>query len=199
MIAPSPAGETRRKLIHAATGLSAVWVLAVPTPVARAGLVAAAGVGIGLDVARRRRPGWQDGLDRALPGVFRPAERHQLSGAAMLLVGYALTAALFSREAAAAGILALALGDAAAALVGRAWARRRGWPPGHKTLVGTVACFAVTAPAILVVTGGAWLPAVAGAAAAALGERLAGRRLDNILVPLAAAAAVQVTRHLAGT
>ena len=97
-----------------------------------------------------------------------------------------------SRVPAAAGLLALALGDGLGGLVGRRWGRRRYRVPWAKTksLEGTVvvAVFAALGATIAGLWFGVPLPAgrVLGAGlAAALAESVAPRATDNLLVPLA--------------
>ena len=93
---------------------------------------------------------------------------------------------------AAAGFLALALGDGLGGLVGRVWGTHRYRVPWAKTksVEGTVvvAVFASVGAVIAGLWFGAPVPAarVLGAgAAAALAEALAPRATDNLLVPLA--------------
>jgi dolichol kinase len=108
-----------------------------------------------------------------------------VSGGTLLLVGDLLAAALFSPPAAAGGIMALAVGDPAAAVVGRWYGARRGLT-GQKTWLGSLGCFLAAVPAIWVIPGLPLPAAAAGAAMAALVERRAGR-LDNLLLPVAVA------------
>lgn len=171
-----------RNAIHAATGLAAWWTLAVPAPWREAGLVAIVVVNLLLDLVRWR--GGRQWLDRMLPGVYRDPEPLGVSCATLLGVGYLLAGLMFPPPAAAAGMLALALGDPAAALVGRHFGVRRGM--AGKTWVGSVACFVVAALAIWTIPGFGLDAAAAGGAMAALVERRAGP-LDNVLVPVAVA------------
>lgn len=187
-------GEVRRKLIHAGTGVAAVWVLRVPDPAATLGLGAVCAAALGLEIARLRVVRVARALDRALPDVVRASEAHRLSGAFLLTVGYVLASALGRPSAAAAGILALALGDAAAALVGQAWANRRSMTPraSSRTWAGTAACFAVTFGAAAVVLPARWGVVLAAAVAAAVLERLDPWRMDNVSVPVGVAAVVEL-------
>ena len=182
-------GEARRKALHAATGVAAPWVLLVGEPAATLALAAGAAALLVLEVGRLRRPAWAAALDRALPGVVRPAEARRVSGAFLLVAGYVLASALFAPRPAAAGILALALGDAAAALAGRRWGGARA-AAGRRTHVGSVACFVVTAVAVALVLGGAWRVAGAAALAATVLERAAPAGVDNLLMPAGTAAVV---------
>jgi dolichol kinase len=185
--------EVRRKLIHAATGIAAApWVLFVPEPAATLGLAAALLAVLALEIGRLRRPGLAAALNRALPGVFRPAEAGRLSGAFLLILGYTLASACFGARAAAAGILALAAGDAAAALAGRAWARSRPQEGNGRTFAGSLACFAAAAGVVaLVVPWSAGIVVAAALAAAAL-ERWDPWGLDNVLVPVGVGLVVEL-------
>jgi dolichol kinase len=174
--------EPRRNLIHAATGFAAPWVLWTPAPWLWLGLGAMLLVPLALDVFRWS--GGRDRIERLLPGVYRDREPLGVSGATLLACGYLLAVLLFPRPAAAGGIIALAVGDPAAAVAGRWYGARRG--RGGKTWVGSLACFAACIPPLWLLPG-LGLPAAAAAGAmAALVERRAGP-LDNVLLPVAVA------------
>ena len=138
-----------------------------------------------------RRVGSARSLERAVSG-----EGEAWSG--LVLYGFSAaaltTVSLLGRSPvpAAAGLLALALGDGMGGLVGRLWGTHRYRMPWAKTksVEGTlvVAVFASLGAAI----GGLWfgvpLPVgrVLGAGlAAAIAEAVAPRATDNLLVPLA--------------
>lgn len=107
--------------------------------------------------------------------VFRPHEAARPSGAAWLFVGYAL-AAWMPPPAPAAALLAGALADPAAALVG-------GWLGGGlaKSWPGTAAAFGVAAAALWLFGIPPLSAAAAGAVAAVL-ERWPGPFDDNLLM-----------------
>jgi dolichol kinase len=101
------------------------------------------------------------------------------------------------RAAICGGILALAWGDAAAALVGRRWGTHRyragsGW----RSWEGSAAMFALSIPAVAVAgaalrtalgTGYPWWVVVAAAGGATLLEASGRRGVDNLLVPVGTA------------
>jgi dolichol kinase len=191
-----------RNAIHLATGGAAVWVLLIGDPWRWTGIAAMAATAGVVDVVR-----WSGGrglIDRLLPGVYRDPEPLGISGATLLGAGYLLTVVLFSPQAAAGGILALAVGDPAAAIVGRWYGGRVGGASSTatravgttraagtaaatgKTWAGSLACFAAVMPVIWLVPGFDLPAAAAAAAMAALVERRTGP-LDNVLVPVAVA------------
>jgi dolichol kinase len=91
--------------------------------------------------------------------------------------------ALFPADPASVGLLALALGDPSAAIVGT-YVRSPRW--GRVSLAGSVACLVAASLSASVFVP--WWPAAvaAGAAAAAI-EALAGSKLDNLAIPLGVA------------
>jgi dolichol kinase len=91
-------------------------------------------------------------------------------------------------------MLAVAVGDAAAAVVGRLAAQvraagGRAGPPGAKTWEGSLACAAASALAALLVAGLGAPAALACGAAAALAERPRAPLDDNVRIAAAAGAA----------
>ncbi len=184
--------EVRRKAIHAATGLAAFWVLLLPEPAATGGLVVAVLAVLALEQVRLRSPAFAAALARAMPGVYRPSEARRLSGAFLLVAGYAAASAFFGARAAAAGILALAAGDAAAALVGRAWSRRRGAEGRGRTLAGSLACFVATAGVVALMVPVSGTVVLAAAVTAAALERWDPWGADNVLIPVGVALVVEL-------
>lgn len=162
-----------RALLHAATALLLVTLLH-SWQAFRGTLVLGGLAAVAVEALRLSRPQIRDLLARWVP-VFRPHEAARPSGAGWLFVSFALTAWM-PAPAPAAAVLAGALADPAAALVGGRFGGglAKSWP-------GTVAALTVAAGAL-------WLagipPLAAGAAglvAAAL-ERWSGPVNDNLLV-----------------
>jgi dolichol kinase len=130
-------------------------------------------------------------LERAVSGdgeAWSGLVLYGLSAAVLTAVG------LLSRSPfpAAAGLLALALGDGLGGLVGRLWGKRRYRVPWAKTksVEGTlvVAVFAAVGAAIAGLWFGvplSWARVVGAGLAAAVAESVAPRATDNLLVPLA--------------
>jgi phytol kinase len=104
-------------------------------------------------------------------------------------------------------VMAWGFGDAAAALVGKAWGRRRiqhRWVDGAKTMEGTGAMYAVSSVAILgslmAYTALPWywclVAAVLIAPICAVVELISHRGIDTITVPYATAASTFVLLNL---
>ena len=162
-----------RPLLHAATALLLLTLLQ-SWQALRGTLVLVGLLAVAFETLRLSRTDVRDFAARWVP-VFRPQEAGRPSGAVWLFVGYAL-AAWMPVPAPAAAVVAGALADPAAALVGGRFGRGR-----PKSWLGTAAALAVAA-------GGLWLlglPPLAvaggGLAAAAL-ERWPGPINDNLLV-----------------
>jgi dolichol kinase len=195
--------EVARKAIHLSSAVvPAAYAAGLRRDLLAALLGGALAVALGIEAARRRHPGARARFEGALGGLLRPHERERWSGATWMAVAYLLAVALFPRPAAVAAMLAVALGDAAAAVVGRwAGARRPPPPPGAaagKTWAGTAACAVASALGALLVARLAPGAALACAAAAALAERPRGPLDDNVRVALAAGGAAQLAAHLLG-
>jgi dolichol kinase len=134
-------------------------------------------------------------LNRILTGFFhgmiRDSEHRAYSGIFHTTAGCLATMLIAGPrpEVVTAAVLCLALGDAAAALAGKAWGRHR-LPGSSKSVEGSLACLAVCLSAGAACGLGA--AAAAGAAlAATIVESLPTTRFfnDNLWMPVAAAAA----------
>lgn len=163
-----------RPLLHASTALL-LTALLDSWRLFRGVLVATGLAAVLFEAARLYWPAVAAWAQRTVP-VFRPGEEWKLSGAGWLFLGYAL-AAWLPPPAPAAGVLAAALADPAAAVVGRrfgAAGARKSWP-------GTAAAFAVAAAAVWAWGCAPHVGLVAGAVAAGL-ERWPGPFDDNLLL-----------------
>jgi dolichol kinase len=105
-----------------------------------------------IEVARVRIPLIGRAFTRATGTLLRPHEHIHWSGATWLLLSFLALVALFPRSVAIAAMWAVAVGDAAAALVGRAWGAKH---PGRagKTLAGSTACAIATAMGTFFIAG----------------------------------------------
>lgn len=184
----APVREAQRKALHLTTVVVPL-ALALGLPQARVagGLAALLVVAVVVEWARRASPVFGALFERRVGALLRDHEqRRGLTGATWLLLALVLATALLPRQAAIAATWAAGVGDALAALIGRAWRRRR--PGTGKTLAGSLACAAGTAVGAAVVAGYAPGAALAIGAGAALLERPALALDDNVRVAAGAAA-----------
>ena len=173
-----------RKIWHA-SGILIVVVyggLHVPRPLSAGLLLGIAALLLLLDLARHRSPTLQETFRRNLRLILDDKDLRGLNGSTLYFGGCALAVALFRKPPACAGILALALGDPSAAIVG-SLVRSPRW--GRVSLAGSAACFVAAALSALLYFP--WPVALAGGAAATLLEALAGSKLDNLAIPVGTA------------
>ena len=188
MTGPAP-HEGRRRALHLATAsLGLAAHAGMPHDTMTALLLTLVVAALLLEELRRRRPALNAALARGSLGALRPAEQSGLTGATLLALGYAATWLMAPPLVAAPAMVVAAVADPAAALVGR-WAVPAG---DRKTLAGSAGAFAAAA-AVLAAFGTGWRGTLAAAATAALAERLTGRGVDNVAIPLCTAAALWVT------
>lgn len=180
-----PTGVTRelmRKRIHLATAVvpAAVWLL--PRNPAIALLVGAVVVAMGVEWARRRVPWVRYRFLRGTRVMLRGHERHGLAGATYMAAAYLVALLLFPKSVAVVAMLYNALGDAAAAVVGRRWGRHRtAW---GKSWEGAAAALGINLAVGLLVPGIGLAGAMVGAFAAATLEFLPLPLDDNLRITL---------------
>jgi len=189
--------EARRKLLHVEMGLVALafpFLFASAWPV----LGAAAIVIAWLSALRTVQP-----LRARFGGVLHDMQRDS-AGDLCFVAGVCASFLWAGAQPAAyaVAILVLALADAAAALVGRRYGRPRRMPGGAlKSAAGCAAFFAVAFAVTAGVVGAAgsadpWRSAFLVALCTTLVEALLARGLDNLFVPLAALAALDLAHGL---
>jgi dolichol kinase len=159
------------------------WVLVLV-----GGIVAGAVV---LEILRFKIPAVATAFAAIFRRIMRDEEFRALNATIPYLVATFVVLLIFPRVIACAALVFLALGDAAAELVGRAVGRVR--IVGPKTLEGTLACFVVCFLAGWYFLG--WKLALVGAGAAAVAELLSGGWVDNFSIPLAAGGAVWLAHY----
>lgn len=203
--------ELARKAIHLASSVVPItYAAGARRDLLTLALALALVVALGVEAMRRRLPRVRDPFERHLGGLLRPHERERFSGATWMAIAYLLAVALFPRPVAVAAMLAVAFGDASAAVVGR-WlgARRRVAATAArdgpavpvvagKTWAGSIACAVATALGALLIAHLAPPVAVVCALAAALAERPRGPLDDNVRVALAAGGSAQLMLLLQG-
>ncbi len=180
------ASERWRRTLHVAAGGLGPLAAAAGPEKARLGFAALVAAAAIAEAARLAWPRAGALVARLAGPLFRPAERGGLSGATTLALGFAAAWWLFPGVVAERAILVEALSDPAAAAAGA-----HAGIVGRKSWQGSAAC-AVAAAAVLLLTGTPPLAAGAGAVAAALAERVPGRALDNLVVPLVVAAVLRL-------
>src|SRR5947208_11114219 len=118
--------ELARKTIHVASSVIPIaYALGLSRARLLALLAALGAVAIVVELARRHSPRVRALFVGAVGALLREHEHRAWTGASWLLAAYALSALLFPRAVAVAAMLAAALGDAAAAVVGRSVAAAR--------------------------------------------------------------------------
>lgn len=184
---PFPKDEIKRKAFHLLSLLfiGAYWWLPLPVVLWCMGILIVI-VGAG-EIARLKVPGFDGWILGLLGGVHRGHEVGAVSGLPWTLSGSFLTMLLIpDRNIVMAALLYMALGDAAAALFGKAYGRTR--LPGGKTLEGSVACCIVC-----FLVGWYFLGAplaIVGALIATLVEFVPWPLNDNLFMPLISAGAL---------
>lgn len=187
--------ELARKAIHVSSTAVPLLVWLLPRPAAIALLVPVAVLALAIDVARHRIRPVRYHFLRHTRTMLRHHERHGLAGATWMAMAYAAAVVLFPKPVAVAAMLFNGLGDAAAALAGKRWGRRRtAW---GKSWEGFAAGLAVD----LAVGIGTWIlapdvvslpAAILGAAVAATVEFAPLPLDDNVRVTLGGGAGIMV-------
>ena len=185
--------EAQRKALHLVF-VAVPVLLAAGAPRAPLAwtLGALLGVAIAVELGRMHVAPVRLLFARVASHLLRDHEHRGWSGASWMLVAQLAGLLLFPLPAAITALWAVAAGDAAAALVGRALGRPR--LPGGKSLEGTAACFLVTLAGALWLAGLAPGAATVGAVAAAAAELPAHPLDDNLRIVLATGVAILLWR-----
>lgn len=183
--------QLARKSIHVASAVLAAALLTF-LPLVAAQLALAAVVSLAMLIEYLRLHD-ENAAHILGPGgvvpLFRPGERHHVSGATTLWLGLLIPSLLGRADLAIAVALMVGFGDAAAALVGQRYGRHR-WFPHGRSVEGSVACFSFA------LLGGAhvftipYLSVVVAALAMTGAEAFWPRRDDNLVLPIVAAVAL---------
>jgi dolichol kinase len=183
-------GELHRKAIHLSSLVIPVGYYLVPNEeLSRRALLVAALIAIVIEAVRLNEPRIGRLTLRLAGALLRESERTGLFGSTYLILGSLLCAHSFDKPVVVAAILFVILGDAAAALVGRAYGRIQIF---GKTLEGSLACLAVCFVVGLLVPGIPVKAAAAGAITATVFELLPIPLDDNMRIPLAAGFAMRL-------
>ena len=147
-----------------------------------------------IETARLRVPALERILVNFFEGMIRDTERRHFSGIIYTATGSfgAMLVAGGDQTIVAAAIGQLAFGDAAAALVGKAFGTTK-IPGGAKSLEGSLACFSVCF-AVALIAGVSTVPALGSAVAATVIElkSTSGLFNDNFWLPMASSTLLRV-------
>ena len=186
--------EVARKALHVATAalpvaLSYGWSNQTTL---RNVLTAAALVALAVELLRRVWPAFSTTFSTTFGHLIRTHERRALTGATWLAIAMAVVLWVAPLYAAIAALWAAAVGDAAAAVVGRSVGRWRKRVGAGKTVVGSLAALVVTALGVLWLTPASLAVALLLGAVAAAAERPTAPLDDNLRIALAVAFAASV-------
>jgi len=187
--------EALRKGLHAFSVIIPIMYYFIPRPFALLILLAAAITAIILDLSRMTgHPLWTRFGVYLFGKMIRPKESQGFTGASYILSTNFLVVLMFDKPVAICAIAFIALGDSAAAMVGRRWGKHK---YGRKSVEGSLGFF-VTAAAVAVFfhyVYGDSLPlvvGVSGAFIATLVEGMSIRSDDNLTVPIVSGLYMQV-------
>ena len=184
-----------RRFFHIAAGSTIpIAGIFLPESVMVAGLGIVSAGGLGMEIARFKVEWLNQCLVRWLAPLLKADEDRRITGATYVVIGL-IAFLLFDTVVAVSAMLFLALGDPAAALVGR---RMPGPRLFGKSPVGTIAFLVVSLLIVAVLVGSGRFPyhwaLLVGGAVAALVELAPVPPDDNLTIPLAAGGAM----HLLG-
>ena len=190
-----------RSLMHVASGFVGLFFVEfTPWNIVTFVAVGFAVLAWSLEISRQHFPKWNDILMWVLGPVAHPHERFKVNSATWYATALAILCMTGNAAACAAGVMALGLGDPAAAFIGRKWGRHK--LVHNRSLEGTVAFFVVAAIAITAVfsvfhADMSWTTRIGGALVAALvgalAELFSGSVDDNFSIPLFAGLATYAT------
>ena len=183
-----------RRIFHILAGSTIPLAgIFAPRPELAVALAVLAVGSLALDLTRFRVSRLNRLFLRGLRPLLKSSESGRVTGATWLLLAAALAFPVFDREVAVAAFFYLSLGDPAAALVGRPMPGPRLF---GKSPAGTLAFITVSLLAAAVLVGAGFMPwhwaFAVGAIVAGLVELLPLPGDDNLWVPLAAGAAMQL-------
>lgn len=164
-----------------------------------AALGAAALVAVAIELARAWHTPTRERFGRWVGTLLRAHEHTRWSGATWMVLSMLGLAALAPRDVAIAAMWAISAGDAAAALVGRAFDREPAAAPkhaGHKTIRGSVALFVVTLAGALLLAHLSPAESVVAAALATAAERPSGWVDDNVRIAVVVAVGILLWRKM---
>jgi dolichol kinase len=184
--------ELTRKGLHIlSTAIPAAYATVLSRTAVTGLLAVALTIALIVEIARSRSERARGAFDSSVGGLLREHERHGASGATWLIVALLLAVVAFPHDVAIAAMCAVALGDAAAAVVGRAMAHTT---VHRKSFSGSAACFAVSALSARAIAGFAWPEALLVGILAAVAERPRRPFDDNLRITLAVGCGILLWR-----
>ena len=186
--------ELARKGLHLLSAAAPVaYALGLPRTVLVWGLAGLFVVALLVEVGRARSERVQTAFHRTAGPVLRPHEHTRWSGATWLLAAFLLSVLLLDRGAAIAALGAVALGDAAAAVVGRLGGRHL-IADSDKSVEGSVACFVATFAGVMLVARLDISTSAVAAICATVAEALPVAVDDNVRVAAAVGTGILLWR-----
>ena len=187
-----------RSLFHILSGIGTVLLIELVLDERGMLLVAlsVAGWAWSMEITRRFSERWNRFLMWFFRAVAHPHESFAVNSSTWYMTALVYLALTHNKIAAVLGVVILAIGDPAAGWFGRAFGRTK--LVGNRTLEGTLAFIALSAPAAFTVLylfhpeltiGEAALIAFGASIAGALAELFAAKLDDNFLVPVASGTA----------
>ena len=184
--------ELARKGLHiVSTAVPVAYATILSRAVVLSTLAFALTIALIVEIARSRSERARGAFDSSVGALLREHERHGASGATWLILALLLAAVAFPHDVAIAAMCAVALGDAAAAVIGRAMTRTR---LHRKSFSGSAACFVVSALSARAIAGFAWPEALLVGILAAVAERPKRPFDDNLRITLAVGCGILLWR-----
>jgi dolichol kinase len=175
--------ELTRKSLHLlSAAVPVVYALGVPRTPLIVLLSAGAILALVVELARAWHEAVRAHFDHFFGALLREHERVRWSGATWLVLALLGLVIFTPRDIAIAGMWALSVGDAAAAIIGRALARAS---TGGKTIAGSIACVAVTLIGAVTIAHLSMAEGLIAALAAAVAERPKAWLDDNVRIAVA--------------
>lgn len=167
--------------------VAAYRLLEAPRAVMSAALGAVVALLALLDLLRAKNAALQAWFQKSFRVILDAKDARGLNGSTLYFGGCLLAVALFPADAACGGILALALGDSTAAIVGSSVRSPR---LGRGSVAGSLACFVAASVGCFFFAP--WPHALAGGAVATVLEACSGTKLDNLTMPVGVALALHL-------
>lgn len=178
--------EVMRKAVHVCSVLIPIFYFILPRSTMLIILSSVAALAILMDISRMSGMAiWSKFLIKPFGSMIRPKEREGFTGASYIISTDVLVILLFAKPVAICAMAFIALGDSAAAVVGRRWGFHK---YGNKSVEGSLGFFAAAASAgiafhFLYPDQLPLLVGIGGAFVATIVEGMSVRSDDNMTVP----------------